>query len=160
MEKRLVISSTGCLPCPFLRPSSSFLYTAPPLGMHVPSHSSLNLRSVIWSSVRPCMLGGSVMPWSASSGISGETCTRSTNSPLNFVFTMQNEWVISIPFHTGPGRACSLAKKVDSVRSSSDNKMTEHGNDWPLAVSSKICIIEAHLYVMRRTVFSYCIKRE
>lgn len=58
------------LPCPFLRPMSSFLKTEPPLGMHFSPHSSFSFSSSICSSVSPCILGGRNTPCSASSSIS------------------------------------------------------------------------------------------
>lgn len=58
------------IPWPFLRPMGSLLSLTPPWGTHLSAHSSFSFSSSTCSSVRPCMLGGSVIPCSANSSIS------------------------------------------------------------------------------------------
>lgn len=58
------------VPLPFLLPTGSGLSVYPPQGMWVSAYSSFSLRSVTWSSVSPCMLGGKSIPWDDKSSIS------------------------------------------------------------------------------------------
>ena len=73
------------LPIPLRRPISSVFWVWPPLGWQHSAHSSFSFSSSICSSVRPCMFGGKVIPWSANSSISTKLC----NIPVNLHITLQ-----------------------------------------------------------------------
>lgn len=91
-------SKSPLLPNPFRLPTLSTQSMAPPLGWHFSAHSSFSFSSTTCSSVRPCMFGGSVVPWLASSSIS-ETVAKCTEQKQQITRAIRDNNPPPLPCH-------------------------------------------------------------